>query len=176
MATDNRLELMRVAYHLGNRHTPVQTTTNALQLEADPVLEDMLVRLGITVAHGEAPITRVTMATCTDPTVVITITIITMTNAAQLTALLHLASPALPVGTFSYSHGLEAAVDVRHVADEASAACGAPLCLPQLADWRAGRFDAVAERDGWFPATCEMRELRLEASRMGWSLKRLSSR
>ncbi|MFW6166305.1 MAG: urease accessory protein UreF, partial [Ralstonia sp.] len=45
-----------------------------------------------------------------------------MTSIAQLTALLHLASPALPVGAFSYSQGLEAAVDGRHVQDEASAA------------------------------------------------------
>lgn len=113
------------------------------------------------------------------------ITTITMTNAAQLTALLHLASPALPVGAFSYSQGLEAAVDVRHVADEASAAawiaegldvlaaCEAPLWLLQFADCQAGRFDAVAERDAWFLATRETRELRLETSQMGWSLNRL---
>lgn len=113
------------------------------------------------------------------------ITTITMTSAAQLTALLHLASPALPVGAFSYSQGLEAAVDVRHVADEASAAawiaegldvlaaCEAPLWLLQFADWQAGRFDAVAERDAWFLATRETRELRLETSQMGWSLSRL---
>ena len=113
------------------------------------------------------------------------ITIITMTSVAQLTALLHLASPALPVGAFSYSQGLEAAVDVRHVGDEASAAtwiaegldvlaaCEAPLWLLQFADWQAGRFDAVAERDAWFLATRETRELRLETSQMGWSLSRL---
>ncbi|MET3447995.1 urease accessory protein [Ralstonia sp. 1138] len=113
------------------------------------------------------------------------ITTITMTSAAQLTALLHLASPALPVGAFSYSQGLEAAVDVRHVTDEGSAAawiaegldvlaaCEAPLWLLQFADWQAGRFDAVAERDAWFLATRETRELRLETSQMGWSLSRL---
>jgi urease accessory protein len=55
VTSDNRLALMRAAYHLGNRHTPVQVTADALQLEADPVLEDMLVRLGVTVAHVEAP-------------------------------------------------------------------------------------------------------------------------
>ncbi len=46
---------MRAAYHLGNRHTPVQVVADALQLEADPVLEDMLVRLGVTVTHVQAP-------------------------------------------------------------------------------------------------------------------------
>ena len=55
VSSDNRLSLMRAAYHLGNRHTPVQVSADALQLEADPVLEDMLVRLGVTVAHVEAP-------------------------------------------------------------------------------------------------------------------------
>ena len=55
VSSDNRLALMRAAYHLGNRHTPVQVSADALQLEADPVLEDMLVLLGVTVAHVEAP-------------------------------------------------------------------------------------------------------------------------
>lgn len=45
VTSGNRLALMRAAYHLGNRHTPVQVDADALQLEADPVLEDMLLRL-----------------------------------------------------------------------------------------------------------------------------------
>jgi urease accessory protein len=132
-------------------------------------------------------ITRMTttMVTCTAQAAATGITTITMTSIAQLTALLHLASPALPVGAFSYSQGLEAAVDVRHVQDEASAArwiaegldvlaaCEAPLWLLQFADWQDGRFDAVAERDAWFLATRETRELRLETAQMGWSLNRL---
>ncbi|WP_275760783.1 urease accessory protein UreE [Ralstonia pseudosolanacearum] len=55
ITSDSRLVLMRAAYHLGNRHTPVQVEADALQLEADPVLEDMLVRLGVTVTHVQAP-------------------------------------------------------------------------------------------------------------------------
>ncbi len=121
---------------------------------------------------------------CTAPAAATRITTL-MTSATQLTALLHLASPALPVGAFSYSQGLEAAVEARHVHDEASAArwiaeglavlaaCEAPLWLLQYADWQAGRPDAVAERDGWFLATRETRELRLETAQMGWSLARL---
>lgn len=42
-------ELMRAAYHLENRHTPVKLGENFLKLEADPVLKEMLVRLGVTV-------------------------------------------------------------------------------------------------------------------------------
>lgn len=48
------LLLMRAAYHLGNRHTPVQIKADALQLEHDPVLRDMLLRLGVQVAEARA--------------------------------------------------------------------------------------------------------------------------
>ena len=43
-------------------------------------------------------------------------------RAPALLRLIWLASPALPVGGFSYSEGLESAVDARAVHDEASAA------------------------------------------------------
>jgi urease accessory protein len=42
-------------------------------------------------------------------------------NPSQLAALLQLASPALPIGAFSYSQGLEAAVNAKRVLDEAGA-------------------------------------------------------
>jgi urease accessory protein len=41
--------LMRAAYHLGNRHTPVELGDSFLKIEADPVLQEMLVQLGVTV-------------------------------------------------------------------------------------------------------------------------------
>jgi urease accessory protein len=47
--------LTRAAYHLGNRHTPVEVGAEYLKLEADPVLEDMLKRLGCLVAHESQP-------------------------------------------------------------------------------------------------------------------------
>ncbi len=40
--------LLRAAYHLGNRHTPVEVGPDYLQLEHDPVLRDLLLRLGVT--------------------------------------------------------------------------------------------------------------------------------
>jgi urease accessory protein len=46
------LTLTRAAYHLGNRHTPVEVGAGYLKLEADPVLEDMLRRLGVQVEHA----------------------------------------------------------------------------------------------------------------------------
>ncbi|MDR5831900.1 urease accessory protein UreE [Caballeronia sp. LP006] len=47
--------LTRAAYHLGNRHTPVEVGAEYLKLEADPVLEDMLRRLGCIVGHESQP-------------------------------------------------------------------------------------------------------------------------
>lgn len=50
----DRMTLMRAAYHLGNRHTPVQVGADWLQLEVDPVLRDMLLRLGVQVEEVQA--------------------------------------------------------------------------------------------------------------------------
>jgi urease accessory protein len=47
--------LMRAAYHLGNRHTPVELGENFLKLETDPVLQEMLVQLGVTVREECSP-------------------------------------------------------------------------------------------------------------------------
>jgi urease accessory protein len=47
--------LMRAAYHLGNRHIPVELGKNFLKLETDPVLLEMLVRLGATVRKEYSP-------------------------------------------------------------------------------------------------------------------------
>ncbi|QCP50720.1 urease accessory protein UreE [Trinickia violacea] len=51
----DRLTLTRAAYHLGNRHTPVEVGVDYLKLEADPVLEDMLKRLGASVEKTSLP-------------------------------------------------------------------------------------------------------------------------
>jgi urease accessory protein len=51
----DHLTLTRAAYHLGNRHTPVEVGTDYLRLEADPVLRDMLVRLGTRVEERNEP-------------------------------------------------------------------------------------------------------------------------
>ncbi len=47
--------LARVAYHLGNRHVPVQVGAGFLRIAADHVLEEMVKKLGATVSHVEAP-------------------------------------------------------------------------------------------------------------------------
>jgi len=47
--------LARAAYHLGNRHVPVQVGEGYLRLAADHVLEAMLKGLGATVTPINAP-------------------------------------------------------------------------------------------------------------------------
>jgi urease accessory protein len=48
-------ELTRAAYHLGNRHVPVQVGEGFLRIAEDHVLEEMLKGLGAKVRHMEAP-------------------------------------------------------------------------------------------------------------------------
>jgi urease accessory protein len=53
-AADQRT-LMRAAYHLGNRHIPLQIGIGWILLEQDHVLEHMLEGLGVQVRHEMAP-------------------------------------------------------------------------------------------------------------------------
>ncbi|ASC74289.1 Urease accessory protein UreE [Halomicronema hongdechloris C2206] len=43
------LQLVRAAYHLGNRHVPLEVTATYLRLTPDPVLEKLLLQLGVQV-------------------------------------------------------------------------------------------------------------------------------
>jgi urease accessory protein len=104
------------------------------------------------------------------------------TAATQL-QLMWLASPALPVGGFSYSEGLEAAVEAGLVHDEATAAAWLadqlPLVLARsdaaaLADacraWAAHDGPAARALNDWVSQTRETAELRLQTEQMGRSL------
>lgn len=103
-----------------------------------------------------------------------------------LLRVLQLASPALPIGAFAYSQGLEAAVELGFVEDEASAldflsgvlAHGlARLELPLLARLQAafaGGDEAAAERWSWLVlASRETGERRAEEQQLGRALARL---
>jgi urease accessory protein len=52
----NPLDLIRAAYHLGNRHVPLELTLQTLKLSPDPVLREMLEHLGLTVREGLEPL------------------------------------------------------------------------------------------------------------------------
>ena len=47
--------LLRAAYHLGNRHVPVEITATYLRLSPDPVLLTMLEHLGMEVQEAVLP-------------------------------------------------------------------------------------------------------------------------
>jgi len=51
----NTFDLIRAAYHLGNRHIPIEVHADYLQLEFDPVLRDMLNNLGVMVTEELYP-------------------------------------------------------------------------------------------------------------------------
>ena len=108
-------------------------------------------------------------------------------DVEQLAFLQQLSSPALPIGGFSYSQGLEAAVELSLVASEADAfcwiadlldttmaSCEAPIwCLLYVA-WQQGSSADLAQWNRWFHASRETREIRQETEQMGWSLFRLA--
>lgn len=104
----------------------------------------------------------------------------------RLARLLQLASPALPVGAYSYSQGLEAAVESsivrdaggaqRWIADvlEFSIACmEAPAFFRLARAWADAGDAAVAHWNARFLASREAAELRAETVQMGYSLRRL---
>ena len=48
-------DLMRSAYHLGNRHVPIELRPEYLQIEPDHVLAEMLRSMHMTVTEAQAP-------------------------------------------------------------------------------------------------------------------------
>ena len=107
-------------------------------------------------------------------------------NATALLHLLQLASPALPIGAYSYSQGLEAAIEQGLVTDAASARAfiadylqqvmatwDAPLLWRLMQAYRCKDHDAVAFWSARFIASRDTAELRAESIQMGYSLARL---
>ena len=110
----------------------------------------------------------------------------TVPGLLPLLRLLQLASPALPVGAYTYSQGLEWAVESGAVRNEADAAAWigellewslarfeAPLLAGQLEAWAEGDDGEVARLNADFLASRETAELRAETVQMGWSLVKL---
>ena len=103
--------------------------------------------------------------------------------APALLQLMWLASPALPVGGFSYSEGLEAAIDGGWVCDEASAGCWLqdqlglvlqraelPLLASAFKAWQRCDAARIAELNTWLLQTRESREMRQQTEQMGRSM------
>jgi urease accessory protein len=109
------------------------------------------------------------------------------TNIAGLARLLQLASPTLPIGAYSYSQGLEWAVEAKVVHDAATAAewigdllllslaTGEAAVLARLVDAHArGDSATFVAWNTWFRVSRETRELRAETEQMGVSLVSLA--
>ena len=106
-----------------------------------------------------------------------------MTTASRLLWLMQLASPALPVGGFSYSEGMEAAVEHGLVTDEHSAQTWLidqlhlvqsrselPVVGQAMKAWHLKDTHTLQQLSAWVMQTRETFEMRLQTEQMGRSL------
>jgi urease accessory protein len=104
-------------------------------------------------------------------------------SATTRLQLMWLASPALPVGGFSYSEGLEAAVESGRVSTETHVAawllaqlelglarCDLPAVAQACAAWQAHDAGRIRALNDWLRCTRESAEFRAQAEQMGRSL------
>src|SRR6478609_3574788 len=105
------------------------------------------------------------------------------TTDLPLLQLIWLASPALPIGGFSYSEGMEAAVDASLVKDEETAAdwllaqlhltlarSDLAVLAQAIPAWQGHDMKRIAELDAWALQTRETSEFRQQTEQMGRSL------
>jgi urease accessory protein len=123
------------------------------------------------------------MTMITTSTSTIAATPMATASDAPLLQLIWLASPALPIGGFSYSEGMESAIDAQLVTDEDTAArwlldqlhlgltrADLAVAAQAIAAWRGRDLARIAELDAWVLQTRETSELRQQTEQMGRSL------
>jgi urease accessory protein len=104
-------------------------------------------------------------------------------SATSLLQLMWLASPALPVGGFSYSEGLEAAVEAGRVTNESQAGdwlldqlhlmlarSDLPVAAAAFKAWQRHDPATLVDLNAWVTTTRESAEARLQTEQMGRSL------
>ena len=110
----------------------------------------------------------------------------TIINPQALIRLCHLVSPALPIGAYAYSQGLEYAVHAGWVHDEASTLAwlqglsrhslgtlDLPILLRLHTAWRANDAAALRDWSAQLIASRESAELRAEERHLGQALARV---
>lgn len=103
-----------------------------------------------------------------------------------LLGLMQLTSPALPIGAFAWSQGLESAFELGWVTNEAElghwldgvlddglSRCELPLLARLQTAWADGDRQSICDWNDWLHATRETAELSDEDSRLGAALVRL---
>jgi len=107
-------------------------------------------------------------------------------SSIALSRLLQLASPMLPVGAYSYSQGLEWAIECGDVHNQLSAKTWIadalalyqgryelPILYRMYQAWQADDVNAINEWDAYFQAGRDTAEAYAESRQMGYSLRRL---
>jgi urease accessory protein len=116
IAARTSLALVRLAWHLGNRHTDVQISGDRLRIRRDHVLEEMAAGLDASIAAIEAPFDPESGAPHDDGRD----HGVDGGSPGALYRLMTWLSPSYPVGAFSYSSGIEWAVEASDIKDAAS--------------------------------------------------------
>ena len=109
-------------------------------------------------------------------------------SAPSLLHLLHLSSPALPVGAYAYSQGLEYAIDsgqlrnTQHIANwltgvlnEGMANLDCPILIRSYHAWQKKDYESINHWNYYLRACRETSELLLEDEQLGIALSRLLS-
>lgn len=109
-------------------------------------------------------------------------------HAAALQFLLRITSPTMPLGGFSYSGGLESAVDKGLVRSEEDVSvwiaqglcdvlsvCEGPLWLLLYDAIQQDNVDAAVQWNEYYWASRDTCELRQETQQMGWALRQVAT-
>ena len=107
-------------------------------------------------------------------------------HASALLSLLQLVSPALPLGAYSYSEGLETLVSSGIIQDKyclehwleqelryGAIRLEAAVMVRSYSSAQTDDLEALSYWNGWLSAAKETEELRQQSWQMGWSLARL---